>query len=101
LAVRGKRVIHSPAFPIDAMEESGAGDAFTAGLIKGIPENWPLEDSLYLASAVGASCTRSLGCFAGIFSFDEAVSFLNRQQIGYPHRDQANVIDPECESKQL
>ena len=82
LAVRGKRVINTPAFPIDAVEESGAGDAFTAGLIKGILRNWKLEDSLYLASAVGASCTRSLGCFAGIFTFAEAVSFLKSRQIG-------------------
>jgi sugar/nucleoside kinase (ribokinase family) len=82
LALRGKHVIKTPAFPIDTVEESGAGDAFTAGLIKGILKNWKLEDALYLASAVGASCTRSLGCFAGIFSFSEAVSFLKNRQIG-------------------
>ena len=82
LAIRGKCVIKTPAFPIDTVEESGAGDAFTAGLIKGILKNWTLEDALYLASAVGASCTRSLGCFAGIFSFNEAVSFLKNRQIG-------------------
>jgi sugar/nucleoside kinase (ribokinase family) len=85
LAMRGKRVIHTPAFPIETVEESGAGDAFTAGLIKGILKNWELEDALYLASAVGASCTRALGCFAGIFSFDEAVAFLGNQQIPAPH----------------
>jgi sugar/nucleoside kinase (ribokinase family) len=81
LAVTGKRVINTPAFPIEAVEESGAGDAFTAGLIKGILKKWELEDALYLASAVGASCTRSLGCFAGIFSFGEAVAFLGSHQI--------------------
>jgi sugar/nucleoside kinase (ribokinase family) len=81
LAVRGKQVINTPAFPVDAVEESGAGDAFTAGLIKGILKNWELADALYLASAVGASCTRSLGCFTGIFSFAEAVAFLDRHQV--------------------
>jgi sugar/nucleoside kinase (ribokinase family) len=81
LALRGKRVIDTPAFPIETVEESGAGDAFTAGLIQGILKNWELEDALSLASAVGASCTRSLGCFAGIFSFDEAVAFLDSQQV--------------------
>jgi sugar/nucleoside kinase (ribokinase family) len=81
LAVRGKQVINTPAFPVDAVEESGAGDAFTAGLIKGILKNWELADALYLASAVGASCTRSLGCFTGIFSFAEAVAFLGCHQI--------------------
>lgn len=85
LAVRGKRVIKTPAFPIETVEESGAGDAFTAGLIKGILKDWQLEDALSLASAVGASCTRSLGCFAGIFSFDEAVAFLSSQHVGHTH----------------
>jgi sugar/nucleoside kinase (ribokinase family) len=81
LAKRGKRVICTPAFPIETVEESGAGDAFTAGLIKGILKNWELEDALYLASAVGASCTRELGCVDGIFSFGEAVAFLGSQKI--------------------
>jgi sugar/nucleoside kinase (ribokinase family) len=85
LAIRGNRVINTPAFPIETVEESGAGDAFTAGLIKGILRNWELDDALSLASAVGASCTRSLGCFAGIFTFDEAVAFLHSQQIGHTH----------------
>jgi sugar/nucleoside kinase (ribokinase family) len=81
LALSGKHVIDTPAFPIDTVEESGAGDAFTAGLIKGILKNWELQEALFLASAVGASCTRSLGCLTGIFSFDEAVAFLKSQQV--------------------
>jgi sugar/nucleoside kinase (ribokinase family) len=83
LAMRGNRVIDSPAFPVETVEESGAGDAFTAGLIKGILENWELDDALGLASAVGASCTRAPGCYASIFTFDQAVAFLRNQQTGH------------------
>jgi hypothetical protein len=68
---------------METVEESGAGDAFTAGLIKGIVENWELSDALGLASAVGASCTRAPGCYASIFTFDQAVAFLKNPQTGH------------------
>jgi sugar/nucleoside kinase (ribokinase family) len=79
-AMRRDRVIVTPPFPVETVDESGAGDAFTAGLITGLLENWDLERTLSFAGVVGASCTRALGCFAGVFTFDEAVGFLNEQQ---------------------
>jgi sugar/nucleoside kinase (ribokinase family) len=66
-----------PPFQMPAVDESGAGDAFAAGLITGLLENWTIPESLRLASAVGASCTRALGCLAGVFRFDEAVAYLS------------------------
>lgn len=84
-AMKGNCVMDGPAFPTETVEESGAGDAFTAGLIKGILKNWELEDALGLASAVGASCTRAPGCYAGIFTFDQAVAFLKKQQSGHAY----------------
>ena len=76
VARRGSSVIDTPPFRMDTVDESGAGDAFTAGLIAGVLANWELERSLSFAAAVGASCTRALGCSAGVFTFDEAVAFL-------------------------
>ena len=58
LAMQGERVIQTPAFKMASVDESGAGDAFTAGIIVGILEGWPLEFTLRFAAAVGASCTR-------------------------------------------
>jgi 5-dehydro-2-deoxygluconokinase len=58
------------------VDESGAGDAFAAGLIAGVLEGWPLERTLRFAAAVGASCTRALGCTDGVFSMEEALAFL-------------------------
>ncbi len=76
MAIQNGRVIKTPPFHMKTVDESGAGDAFTAGLITGLLNGWDLERALTFASAVGASCTRELGCFAGVFSFDEAVAFL-------------------------
>jgi len=76
IARRGSRIIETPPFQVKTVDESGAGDAFTAGLITGLLQRWDLEQSLSFAAAVGASCTRALGCSAGVFTFDEAVAFL-------------------------
>ncbi len=84
LAVKGSQVIETPAFAMPSIDESGAGDAFAAGLIVGILESWPLEFALRFAAAVGASCTRAVGCSAGVFGFAEAMGFLRDAGIALP-----------------
>jgi len=73
---RGDQIIETPPYHVDTVDESGAGDAFAAGLIAGLRRHWEIERTLSFAAAVGASCTRALGCSAGVFTFDEAVAFL-------------------------
>jgi sugar/nucleoside kinase (ribokinase family) len=51
---------------VEVIDGSGAGDAFSAGLIVGILEGWPLERSLLFASEAGALACTALGCSAGI-----------------------------------
>jgi sugar/nucleoside kinase (ribokinase family) len=72
--------IDTQPFRMETVDESGAGDAFTAGLITGLLEGWALDYTLSFAAAVGASCTRALGCSAGVFTFDEAVAFLEQRK---------------------
>ena len=60
---------------------AGGGDAFDAGYIAGLLEGLPELDCLRLASAVGASCVRSLGTTAGIFTRPEADAFLRRHEL--------------------
>jgi len=43
------------------VEATGAGDAFRAGLIKGLLNNWPIEKSAHLGSKLGALSVESLG----------------------------------------
>jgi sugar/nucleoside kinase (ribokinase family) len=78
IAKRGDRIIDTPPYRVETVDESGAGDAFTAGLIAGLLQQWELEYMLSFAAAVGASCTRALGCSAGVFTLDEAVAFLEQ-----------------------
>jgi len=62
--------------PVHSVDGSGAGDAFAAGFVAGLQERMPFEQALQLGSVVGASCTRALGCTDGVFTYDEARSFL-------------------------
>jgi sugar/nucleoside kinase (ribokinase family) len=83
LVRRRSQVLRAEGYRVNSIDESGAGDAFAAGFITGMLERWPLEQTLQFASAVGASCTRALGCTAGVFQLHEALAFVaeNRLQM--------------------
>jgi sugar/nucleoside kinase (ribokinase family) len=87
IARRRGHFMETPRLRMDSVDESGAGDAFAAGLITGVLEDWDLEETLLFAAAVGASSTRALGCCSSVFSFEEAVSFLERQNMTGPRWD--------------
>jgi sugar/nucleoside kinase (ribokinase family) len=81
LVRRGSQVLRAEGYRVSSIDESGAGDAFAAGFITGMIERWPLRQTLQFASAVGASCTRALGCTDGVFHFDEALAFVAGNQL--------------------
>jgi sugar/nucleoside kinase (ribokinase family) len=68
-------------YPISFVDGSGGGDAFNAGYIVGLLEGLSELDCLKLASAVGASCVRSVGTTAGVFTRAEAEEFVRTHQI--------------------
>ncbi|MGH9375716.1 MAG: carbohydrate kinase family protein [Terriglobia bacterium] len=74
-------VWRAQTYPVQSVDESGAGDAFTAGFITAMLERWPLEQTLQFASAMGASCTRALGCIDSVFHFDEALAFIAKNRL--------------------
>lgn len=76
LARKGREIWELGVYSVPTVDESGAGDAFAAGIIAGLMEDWPFEKVLRFASALGASCTRALGCTAGVFTRAEALRFL-------------------------
>jgi len=63
-------------FPLKAIDLTGSGDAFTAGLITGILRGWEIRQMLSYASALGASSTRAIGTTDGVFTAEEAQAFL-------------------------
>jgi sugar/nucleoside kinase (ribokinase family) len=63
-----------PAFPVDTRDETGAGDAFAAGLIHGLLRGWPLARAVRLGNAVGALSTRGLGASSTLPDLEEALA---------------------------
>ncbi|KAB1939289.1 ribokinase [Micromonospora sp. ALFpr18c] len=52
---------HVPAFQVDVVDSTAAGDAFTAALAVGWGEGRDIVDAVRWASAAGAACVRRLG----------------------------------------
>lgn len=76
LVMNAHETLEQPAFKVNVVDGSGAGDAFAAGLIVGLLEGWSLARSVRFASAIGASACTALGCSAGLFTRDEAERFM-------------------------
>lgn len=65
-----------PAYTVELVDPSGSGDAFTSGFIAATVNGVEMPDALRWASAYGASATRSLGTTGGLFTVEEARTFL-------------------------
>jgi sugar/nucleoside kinase (ribokinase family) len=61
--------------PVRAVDGTGSGDAFAAGLLYGKLAGWPFERAARFANAVGALATTAVGAFEGVPSLDVALSF--------------------------
>lgn len=60
LAADGTAAVHYPAFPVQAVDTTGAGDAFNAGLAVGLAAGGTLDQAMPLANAAAAlACTKT------------------------------------------
>jgi ribokinase/sulfofructose kinase len=74
---RGDDQVRVDAFPVQALDTTGAGDAFHAGLIYGLLlEKWSLRRAGRFASALAALNCTGLGARGGLVSRDEVLKFL-------------------------
>ena len=81
VALVGDRLVWSAAFEVNAVDTTGAGDVFRAGMIYGILGGWSTEESLRFANAAAAaSCTR-LGAMSGVPTLREVEALLQRQPL--------------------
>lgn len=70
---------YQPAFKVEVVDTTGAGDVFHGAFMAGLAQNWTLPQILEFASAVAAMKCRSLGGRAGIPKMGEAVAFLREK----------------------
>jgi fructokinase len=68
LAVSCEESLELPGHPVEVIDTVGAGDAFTAAIIFGRLQNWPLPKTVDLANRFGALVARFPGAMPEIHS---------------------------------
>jgi len=75
-ALEGDRFHAAPAVPVKAVDTTGAGDVFRAGMIYGLLQGWEVPALLRFANAAAAvSCTRP-GAIASVPTLNEVNDLL-------------------------
>jgi sugar/nucleoside kinase (ribokinase family) len=70
-----------PAYRVQAVDATGAGDAFAAGFLAGVMHGFDFEQTGKLANATGACCVTEMGTVAGVRSLDETLAFIEAQEL--------------------
>lgn len=73
---QGGYTVFVPAFRVEAVDATGAGDAFTAGFIAGVRLGWSLEETARLANAAGALCVTGSGAAGKTQSLAKTLDFM-------------------------
>jgi sulfofructose kinase len=80
-ALDGDRYYHEPAFPVHAVDTTGAGDVFRGGFIYALVHGQPIDEALRIANAAAAvSCTR-LGALNGVPTLAEVHALLASRKV--------------------
>ena len=79
ISLQEGRVVRSPAFRVEVVDTTGAGDSFNAGFIYAyVLRRMPLEDSLRFANACGALSATGIGGTAAQPTLEEVTALLRR-----------------------
>jgi sugar/nucleoside kinase (ribokinase family) len=81
LFVNKDETIKTPAFDINVVDTTGCGDAFDAGIITSLINNFDLEKSLKFATTTSGLVATGLGSDAGIINFDDTINKMNTLRI--------------------
>ncbi len=72
---------HTPAFKVDVIDTTGAGDVFHGAYLVGLLHDWDLKSTALFATAVSAIECTHLGGRCGIPSYKDTMAFLNQRGI--------------------
>jgi len=72
---------HTPAFSVEVVDTTGAGDVFHGAYLVGLLHGWDLRTVALFSSAVAALKCTKLGGRAGIPTMEEALAFLAAQGV--------------------
>lgn len=78
----GTESVHVPGFTVNAIDTTGAGDSFNAGLAVGLAQGYSVVESIRLANAVGALATTAKGAQSAMPSYAQVQALLAQSQDG-------------------
>ena len=78
VAISADQVYHLPAYPVEVVDTTAAGDAFIGGLTVSLMQGMSLPGALEFASAAGALTVTRLGAQTSIPTRQEVLDFLSR-----------------------
>src|SRR5215467_11921916 len=78
LALTGGRFVYSPAFVVNCVDTTGAGDVFHGAFCYAVLQGMPMRDALDFSNAMAALNCMHLGARGGIRGLDEVRSLLER-----------------------
>lgn len=88
LAYYNNKIYNVKAFKVKVVDDTGAGDCFSAGIIFGILRGLGIEEAMLFANAISALKISRLGGLGAIPNLDEVLSFLKKKE----HRDLVEKI---------
>jgi sugar/nucleoside kinase (ribokinase family) len=70
----GHKAATVPAYKIDVVDTTGAGDTWFGGLLTGLIRGMPLERAGQFANRAAADCCTALGASTGVRGFDDTLA---------------------------
>ena len=81
IKVKNGPEVSAPAFKVNVVDVTGAGDGWNAGLLVGLYKDWSIEQCITVANAVGALVVTKPGAITALPYRDELNRFLRENNI--------------------
>jgi ribokinase len=69
-------IVHHKAFPVTAVDTTGAGDVYHGAYIYGLLQNWDMYQCMRFASAAAAIKCKEIGAQTGIPHLEAVHNFI-------------------------
>lgn len=80
LARQNRRYIYSPAYVVNSIDTTGAGDVFHGAFCYAVLEGMPLVEALEFSNAMAALNCTALGARGGIAGLDQIRALMARAE---------------------
>jgi len=75
-----EKALRLPAYRVQVVDATGAGDCFAAGFLAGLSMGWDLERTAKLANGAGAACVTAMGATTGVRSLEETLVIMHNHK---------------------